>query len=398
MNEIKKCSISGVGFTLESAAYNSLNNYLNSLREAYRDNPDSEEILADIEARIAELILSAHSNTETIISLPIIENIIKQLGSPEDISGKEQSAPKNEESRIPRRLHRDLENAKLGGVCAGLAKYFGVDAVWVRLLLFSPLFLLFFSGIPFMWWCGPLGGNLFGIFLLTYIILWFAIPAAKSARQKLEMEGKPISAQTIADNQGSTQEEQAKSSVASAVTVFGQISVVVMKIFLGFLLFPIMGVILSMLIAIVAIIFGAGELVSLNIGNFDSLSQIISDSGVSVLIFSILLILIPAIYLAYLFITLLLNKRPRWWVLLVSILAWIMMLLGTIISGIGIAEDKLFTVFSTEDEVERIMKKSENKTTLSRQIMESLDEEPDAEQKADIERLQNDPQATSIDK
>ena len=159
-----------------------------------------------------------------------------------------------------------------------------------------------------------------------------------------------------------------------------------------------MGVILSMLIAIVAIIFGAGELVSLNIGNFDSLSQIISDSGVSVLIFSILLILIPAIYLAYLFITLLLNKRPRWWVLLVSILAWIMMLLGTIISGIGIAEDKLFTVFSTEDEVERIMKKSENKTTLSRQIMESLDEEPDAEQKADIERLQNDPQATSIDK
>ena len=74
------------------------------------------------------------------------------------------------------------------------------------------------------------------------------------------------------------------------------------------------------------------------------------------------------------------------------------MLLGTIISGIGLAEDKLFTLFSTKNEVERIMKKSENKTTLSRQIMESLDEEPDAEQKADIERLQNDPQATSIDK
>ena len=111
MNEIKKCSISGVAFTLESAAYNRLNSYLQSLKEAYQGNPDSEEILADIEARIAELILSAHNNTESVVSLPIIENIIAQLGSPEDISGCEQKSPASEETRIPRRLYRDLENA-----------------------------------------------------------------------------------------------------------------------------------------------------------------------------------------------------------------------------------------------------------------------------------------------
>ena len=68
MNEIKKCSISGVGFTFEKAAYDRLNNYLASLKEAYKNSPDSEEILADIEARIAELILSRQDN-QTVVSV-----------------------------------------------------------------------------------------------------------------------------------------------------------------------------------------------------------------------------------------------------------------------------------------------------------------------------------------
>ena len=125
MNEIKKCSLSGVGFTFEKVAYNRLNDYLNSLKEAYKNSADCDEILADIEARIAELILSAQSDAQNVVCLPLIENIISQLGSPEDISGEE-TAPKAEsQARIPRRLYRDMENSKLGGVCAGLAKYFG---------------------------------------------------------------------------------------------------------------------------------------------------------------------------------------------------------------------------------------------------------------------------------
>ena len=65
MNEIKRCSISGIGFTLELDAYNRLEGYLQSLKKIYQNNPDSEEILADIEARIAELILSAQSSANT---------------------------------------------------------------------------------------------------------------------------------------------------------------------------------------------------------------------------------------------------------------------------------------------------------------------------------------------
>ena len=81
MNEIKRCSLSGVGFTFEADAYKRLSDYLDKLNAIYKDSADSAEILADIEARIAELILSAQSSTECVVALPLVENIIAQLGS-----------------------------------------------------------------------------------------------------------------------------------------------------------------------------------------------------------------------------------------------------------------------------------------------------------------------------
>ena len=398
MNEIKKCSISGVGFTFEKTAYARLDEYLQSLKKAYANNPDSEEILADIEARIAELILSAQNDAQCVVTLPIIENIIEQLGSPEDISGEEPSEKNEPSERIPRRLYRDVENGKLGGVCAGLAKHFGVDAVWIRLVIFSPFILFFLGRIPGMWWSYQLGGNLFGIFFLTYLILWFAIPSAKSARQKLEAEGKPISASTIANRQGATQEEKAKSSVASVVTTFGRFMVIVMKVLLGLMLFPITFVFFFLLLSLVVITAGVSELFIVDIGNFAGLIDAANEVGVPLMAFALLLILVPVIYVGYLFVTLLINKKPRWWVLLATILAWILVLVGTIFAGFDYAENRSFATFSSDSEVERIMKKFDNENDLSRQIMESLDEEPNAEQRAEIERLINDTNAKSIDK
>ena len=397
MNEIKKCSISGVGFTFERAAYDRLNNYLASLKEAYKNSSDSEEILADIEARIAELILSAQSDAQCVVTLPIIENIIEQLGSPEAISGEEEKAGNSSESRIPRRLYRDLENAKLGGVCAGLAKHFGVDAVWIRLAMASPLILVVI-GAPFLHWLSTLGGNLCAVFFITYLILWFAIPEAKSARQKLEAEGKPISASTIANRQGATQEEQAKSSVASVVTTFGRFMVIVMKVLLGLLLFPVAFVVFFLLLSLVVITAGVGDLFIVDIGNFAGVIDAANEVGVPLMAFALLLILVPAIYIGYLFITLLINKKPRWWVLLVTILAWILLLLGTIFAGIDYAENRSFATFSSDSEVERIMKKGGNGNDLSRQIMEELNEELDDDEKALIQQLLKDNNAKSIDK
>ena len=257
--------------------------------------------------------------------------------------------------------------------------------------------LVFLSKIPYLWWCGQLGGNLFGIFLITYLILWFAIPGAKSARQKLEQEGERISAQSIAERQGATQEEKAKSSVATAVTSLGKFMATLFKILLGAMLFPIAFVVFAMLIALIAITVGIGEMFVVDMGNFSNLMEATNEVGMPLMIFALLTVLVPAIYIAYLFIVLLINKRPRWWVLVVTLLVWFFLLLGTIFSGIAYAESESDRFFSSESEVMRIMK-YDGKSNLSRQIMEDLNSAPDVEQQAEIERLRNDNNVQSIDK
>lgn len=271
-----------------------------------------------------------------------------------------------------------------------------MDAVWIRLAISSPLILLI-VGAPHLHWLSIIGGNLFGIFLLTYLILWFAIPGAKSARQKLEMEGEPISARSIADRQGATQEEQAKSSVASAVTTFGKILVVAMKIILGLLLFPVVAIVFTLLIAIISILASAGGVLSMHLGELGNMGDILNEFGTPIILLGLGLVILPTLYVGYLIVTLLINRKPRLWVLLVTVVAWLLLLLGTIFAGIGYAENFSYSYFDPDDEVERIMKKSDSKADLSRQIMESLDAEPNAEQQAEIERLQNDNTAKSID-
>ena len=181
MNEVKKCSISGVAFTLDIHAYDTLAAYLQSLEETLRDTPDGDEIIADIEARIAELILSAQ-DAACVVDKPLIDHIVAQMGSAQDISDRD-DAPSGPHPRIPRRLYRDTANARLGGVCAGIGKYFDIDPVWVRLGIFLPLVFASFSRISILHWFCPMFGNLFVIFLICYFIMWFAVPAARSARQ-----------------------------------------------------------------------------------------------------------------------------------------------------------------------------------------------------------------------
>jgi hypothetical protein len=234
---------------------------------------------------------------------------------------------------------------------------------------------------------------------MTYLILWFAIPSAKSARQKLEMEGEAISAKSIADRQGATQEEKAKSSVASVVTTLGRVAVIALKILLGLMLFPIVAFVLTILVILVCMAVGFSELPLVHFGEFGNLPELLSEFGAPLMVFAMLLVLIPVLYIGYLFITLLINRKPRWWVLVVSILLWIFVFICTSIAGISYAEGYTRNIFymDMDSEVERILKKSDE-TDLSRQIMEQLDKGPDAGELVEIEKLLYDQNAKSIDK
>lgn len=100
MKEVKKCSISGVAFTMDADAYQELENYLDSLKKTYKDTPDGAEIVADIEARIAELILTTQDNTR-VVEKPLILNIIHQMGSVET-SPRRVRTKKPPKSRVSR--------------------------------------------------------------------------------------------------------------------------------------------------------------------------------------------------------------------------------------------------------------------------------------------------------
>ena len=249
MKEVKKCSISGVAFTMDTDAYQELEAYLESLKKTYKETPDGAEIVADIEARIAELILSAQDSTR-VVEKPLILNIIRQMGTAEDIS-EEEPGRSPEEPRIPRRLYRDTENAKLGGVCAGIGKYFDVDPVWIRLAMFLPILLTVFQWIPFMRWTGPMMGNLFGIFVICYIIMWFAVPAPRTARQKLEMNGEKITAQSIRE---STEASASCDPDAKAKPIIGGASISIPFFPLGMTLWvPALGILIVLILVILLI-------------------------------------------------------------------------------------------------------------------------------------------------
>lgn len=384
MNKIKKCSISGIAFILEEVAYNRLSEYIDSLKRAYKNSPESDEIIADIEARIAELILSAQSDATQTVCLPLIENIIAQMGSAEDISDSDTSTDTTDpttSTRIARRLYRDTEGGKLGGVCAGLGKYFAVDPVIIRLAIFSPLILLPISNL----WSklsilSNLGGNLFWIMIVAYLIMWLVVPKATTARQKLEMEGEPVTAKSIADHsQNVTDEERAKSSVASFVARLGKIAVVLLKAFVAMLIFPLVLLCTVIIAALFAIITGVGTSF-IHFGNLGTLSDAISSYGSTLPLLSAGIALIPIAVIIYLLVTLIIGKTPKWWVFIVALVAWIALIIGSIFATAD------FVTNMHGDEVERILKDNTN----SSHPMDSQDS-------LEYHRLINDPNVESID-
>ena len=379
MNKIKKCSISGIAFTFEEAAYNRLSEYFDSLRRAYKSNSESDEIIADIEARVAELILSAQSSAEQVVCLPLIENIIAQLGSAEDISGEEQSAPTTD-TRIARRLYRDMENNKLGGVCAGIGKYFNADPVLVRIAIFSPLLLLPISGIRYMSWAYNLGGNLFAVLCAVYLILWFVIPVAKSAREKLEMEGEAVTVKAIAERQQCTTDEQrAKSTVASCVTWIGRVAIVFVKLFVSLIIFSLVMALLALIVCAIASIVGLGASLQ-PFGNLGSIADVMTIMGGAPTLFAISVAAVPIMAIIYLLVTLLMGRRPKWWVILCALVLWIVLIIGTATTATKAA------VNISGGEIERIMKSDWDDAREGEEI--------DMEE---FNRLLNDPNVESID-
>lgn len=374
MNNIKKCSISGVAFTLDEEAYKTLEAYLDSLRASYGETADGKEIVADIEARIAELILTTQEG-DRVVQKPLIDNIIAQMGSARDISEESseegsagESSPK--EPRIPRRLYRDTANAKLGGVCAGIGKYFDIDPVWVRLAMFLPLIFTCMGGITFLGWMSQIFGNLFGIFIICYLIMWFVVPVARTARQKLEMKGERITAESIRETTeaaGNDPDRRARPIVAETVSVFGKVVLILLKLIAGVIVFSLIVLAIVLVVGLLGVIIsGPGCMFP---------SQLDNDIWVS--IFGITSLLIPVILLIYVLMCLIASRKPGGKPVLGFFLVWLASIAACIGAALYKGHDE--GIFSRSDSKEQLMKTDividGDSTTVGRLLHESDDVE-----------------------
>ena len=182
MNKTVNINLGGLVFHIDEDAFQKLTNYFGAIKRSLSNTSGQEEIIKDIEIRIGELISEKHTSDKQVISLREVEEIISIMGQPEDyrIEGEETIEAEliYTNTKITKKLYRDEENAAIGGVLAGLGHYFGIDKAWLRVIL---LIMVFAWGTGFV----------------AYIILWIAMPAAKTTSEKLEMRGEAVTISNI---------------------------------------------------------------------------------------------------------------------------------------------------------------------------------------------------------
>jgi membrane protein containing pspC domain len=180
MKEITRIHLAKTPFSVEVDAKKSLEQYLDSIQKNMHAEP---EAMREIEARMVELLAERGVSKDGVISHDDVVAVQQQMGEPQDFADGE--APETVDTaetnanKPTKRLMRDPDNAILGGVCAGIAAYWGINPLWVRLLfIFSPFIT-------------------FGTSLLIYIVLWISMPEAQTAAEKLQMRGEEVTLDSL---------------------------------------------------------------------------------------------------------------------------------------------------------------------------------------------------------
>ena len=313
MNKTVNINLANTFFHIDEEAYSKLRRYLESIKRSFSGTTGSEEIIADIEARIAELFAEKMEHDRQVITQKEVDAVIAVMGQPEDYMVDEdifEDAPKNQTQTTTKRvkkLYRDIEHKYIGGVCAGLEHYLGFDALWIRLIF---VFLTIFTT---------------GFWILIYALLWILVPEAATTAQKLDMRGEPINISNIerkvkegfddvAEKVKNVDYQKVGNQVkSSSKTIFDTIG----DIFL--FLFKIVG----KFIGILMILTGGATLIALFIGMFTvgiidiihfpgvDLYDIINTTGAPAWVVSILVFLvvgIPFFFLLYLGLKILVNN------------------------------------------------------------------------------------------
>lgn len=181
MKKTTQTNIGGFVFNMDDDAYLATEQYLNALKQHFKTEESADEILEDIEWRMAEIFKEAIKNKREVVTLSDVQQMIEIMGQPEMITEEKKGDTQEEKvsfSTGHKRLYRDPEHKVIGGVCGGLAAYFNIDPIIFRLVF----------GIMFIVW---------GTGVMIYVLLWIAMPKAKTRAEKLEMRGERINVSNL---------------------------------------------------------------------------------------------------------------------------------------------------------------------------------------------------------
>lgn len=363
-------NINGIIFHIDEDAYEKLSIYLDTLKRYFNSANESKEIIEDIEARIVELMQPKISEAKQSISIEDIEEIIAILGNPEDIAGETETSQEKQgysasqepvgNNKGTRRLHRDIDNSILGGVCSGMGAYFNVDPVIFRIIFLALIFT--------------------GVSLIVYPVLWISVPAAITSAQKLEMRGRDVNISNI-ERQIRDEYTRVKNNISQIDTrsYGGKINNFFHEIFraLGTVISA-FGTFLKVVFAIVLILAALGIIVGVVAGfyfnsfaidepllsSFNSLQELISSivdhfNGSLLLVLALIIVALPCAALIYWGLKLMIRfKANDKYVSLGLSVIW----LGTIITFAAILfnQFKNFKYESTSSEVVQLQKPSRN--------------------------------------
>lgn len=336
MKKTLTVNLNSIVFNIDDDAYEVLSKYLADIASHFSSDEEKDEIMADIEARIAELFGERLERNKEVITIDDVHEIIGIMGNPNQFSdtdesqSDEQSASSKSEKKKknPRRFYRDPENAILGGVCGGLAAQFNWDVTIVRIAVIALIVFLSFFG----------GG---WVIILAYFLAWIIAPKAITVSQRLEMQGEDVTVENIKaefDNfKNYVESENFKSATKTLGQRLGEIFGWVLKIFVGFvgavLAFAGFIVIIVLFALLIAAIFTPAALIGF-IPNFIlDWTMFTPEKGIMLVIALLLVVGCPIFLLIYSLIRLAsghkTKSRTTFWVTLVLWLAGVFMLIST---------------------------------------------------------------------
>lgn len=172
-------NIGGRIFHIDEDAYEILSIYLDRLRTHFQSEEGAEEIVGDIENRLAEMLTQKLTDEKQVINKSDIEELIALMGDPAEM---ETDAKTHSGNTTRKRFYRNPDEKIIGGVCGGIAAYFHLDPLWIR-LGFAAITLL---GL--------------GVGVVAYLVIWLLVPEARTTTERLEMQGKKINIHNIEES------------------------------------------------------------------------------------------------------------------------------------------------------------------------------------------------------